>query len=597
MKLFIVAGFIMVTTCCPAQEAPDAFRDDQRLRTPISMREKIVSMATFVADLSRLSNVKFQVAAEIRDRKVTTIFHDRSTAELMEAVQSALFLQWIKVGDGYRLTMPASSRRDEKQLLDAEESTAAASIRDRLAEYLKIAEIPPNRIPAEIQATRNQIDELNLNPSSGSRSKVEDAKQRFGALSNPAGIPIAQAYAADLSSLVDALMAGRTAFASTRPADNVPQMPGDAARFLPLDAQKAIDIMSMLRYDPAAGRFVGRSSCFLGLNMGSISTRAFTCELEESRELDKSKLLAVLRGWSSSLDESLMNQKIAQNGPQEEPPGYLNGGFTLADHLEFLADRSGVPVVADAYRVSLSPGAYRGELTVGEYMKGLQHSYLLPGSRGSTVFGCYGTSKGWLLARHSGYWRREKVEIPESVLLPLEQVVKSSPYPLADNYAAFIRKLTPDQETAFSMNLLGRAFRFPQIPLVAALYSLKLWAALAPEQRAVASTEPGLELAQLTSDQMQIVAQGWANGIWNGHLPGELWEAVFTPSKISALGATLRFAQTTDTMVLSDGELAVVRQKTPSPPGTGRGVHVQFDFMVGLQPFYTEGFGILGRGK
>jgi hypothetical protein len=290
-----------------------------------------------------------------------------------------------------------------------------------------------------------------------------------------------------------------------------------------------------------------------------------------------------------------MKQRISADGPLETPPGYLNGGVTLAEHLEFIADRTGIPIVADAYRVVLSTGGFRSESTVGEYLKGLQHSYMLQGTIGPTVFGYYGTSNGWLLARHNAFWRRERVEIPESTYEPLERAATSALYPSADDYAAFVAKLTPDQEFVASHASWDWPVRFPHMPLVAALYALKLLSTLTSEQRTAASSEAGLDLGELNSAQTQIVVEDWTNALWNGFLSGRLWGAVFSPGKIAALKPVLRFEESSGVQVAAEYELIKISQKPLRNTVTTKGIHVQFDYMQGLQRLFSEAYGIPER--
>ena len=116
MRVIAVFTVVLLGGVCWGQQSSKSFLSDSRLKAPITMRLKIVSLTDFTNNLQKQTKVHFLVADDIANRKITTIFHDRPTSEVMTAVQDALFLEWKKAGDGYRLSLPLSVEREEEEL-------------------------------------------------------------------------------------------------------------------------------------------------------------------------------------------------------------------------------------------------------------------------------------------------------------------------------------------------------------------------------------------------------------------------------------------------------------------------------------------------
>jgi hypothetical protein len=212
-----------------------------------------------------------------------------------------------------------------------------------------------------------------------------------------------------------------------------------------------------------------------------------------------------LREWATFDNGSVTARKLP-NPPAAKPAGYIQKAYTLADHLEYLSDAAGIPVVADAFRLPVGGEEYMSASTVGEYIRSLRDQAMAP-----TRNAYFRTESGWLMARHPFFWRRVSDEIPESAFEPLEAKVAGGQMPTLDDYAAFAGSLTPWQALVFTNS--PPLTRFPRLPLVSALPALRIWAALNASQRESASRD-GLSLQEMTPAQRELYSSAALALLW-----------------------------------------------------------------------------------
>jgi hypothetical protein len=117
---------------------------------------------------------------------------------------------------------------------------------------------------------------------------------------------------------------------------------------------------------------------------------------------------------------------------------------------------------------------------------------------------------------------RLALEIPESVLKPIEADAQSAGYPSTDDYARFLSNLTVGEAQDLKYNPWSYVLRFDAAPIQMAYGSLKLWSTLTADEAAKARSG-GLPLVELTPDQLAIVRDDWADKMWKGQLSVEEW--------------------------------------------------------------------------
>jgi len=531
----------------PTQMAPAVFANDARLRPPISMRAKIVSLADFTAQLQKLTKVHFSAADDIADRKITTIFHDRPAAELMGAVQNVMFMEWKKVGDGYRIFLPPKVEHEEQDMIGAESEALKNALSKALQSYAKAAKLSKDEIAQQDTILKAKIAAAQADASPDGAANLEALREDRAVLHGAGPGALCSQLAGNLSAASDELFAGETIVGSTRPEDGAVTLPANLVDGMRQYMPDALCTMVMMRLNVEQqiieGKVVTANSETMGGNMNSIFQ--YHPLAHTPADLKSSKLMARIKKWQEQADAKVLDKAIATDGPPEAKPDYFNrfvGGFTLAEHLEYLADRSDIPVVGDAFRLYCTRPGYLGAPTVRAYLEGLKQAQL--GLQTSPV-SLFATSGGWLMARHDGFWRRQIAEIPEALLLPLESAAKTQEFPSVDDYARLAAGLTLPQTHAVEYDSTHRALRFDTMPFRDCLWSLRLWATLTPAQ-AAQSQSGGLALTSVSPVQQRIVLDGWADKMWSGSLAAGLWANMLSPAGLANAHPILKFRNMDD---------------------------------------------------
>lgn len=545
MRRMLLLAAILTVAVSAAQEAPKVFAKDQRLKASITMRVKIASLADFAAALQASTKVPFSVAADIADRKITAIFRDRLGSDVLSAVQDALFLQWKKVGDGYRLILPSATDREEQEIIRTESDARRSGLVEAMKRLAARDDISQNEIDRRTKDLRAQMVQLRQTTGPETQQKIADLMEQIQDISNYAGVAICKALSNDLNGAVDSLLSGKTLCASTLALPSVAKLPSGFMDHVLVRNPDATGALVMIRYGYGNERIIGRT---LVAGSGKRPGNSFTVFSIRANlntpDVRMSKLLVRLDKWSKQADPRVMSKTLTAPGPPEASPGYFEmrgaTGFTLAEHLEAIADRADVPVIGDAFRIFCSDAQYRPEKTVGAYMDGLKTSHHMRNSLSTPPIGYYCTKNGWLFARHESYWRRWAREIPESVLKPMEDAAQQNEFPSTDDYARLVTSLTSGEVAILRDDALNSALRFDPFPIQPTLGSLRLWATLSPDQ--VAATQgDGLKLTLLSPSQAKVMFENWIEKMWQGKLPIDLWSAFFSARGLFEVNPILRY--------------------------------------------------------
>lgn len=183
-----------------------------------------------------------------------------------------------------------------------------------------------------------------------------------------------------------------------------------------------------------------------------------------------------------SMDKEIPAPWLAPVATPKLPASPWEGGLrSLGDLLTLWHDASGLPVVADAFRVparsaGLAPG------TALESLQGLA----------SAESASFRFADGVARLRHPGFWRLREQEIPESTWSGLERGPKT-----VDALASFAARLTAAQAASFR-SLEAPLSKVKTAALREAYPALLLWNALpAPARKALlAGTPVGLAAVQ-----------------------------------------------------------------------------------------------------
>jgi len=537
LTLFLVGGSLL------AQNAPQVFAKDARLKLPITMRAKIVSLSDFTAQLQALTKVHCSTATAIADRKITAIFHDKSAVEVMAAVQDALFMEWKKVGDGYRLSLPPRTERDEQALIQMENEALRSALLEGLKRYAAKPDVAQDEIDRRLKDLFAKISILRKDTSPEASQKLGALREEVQDLNSVSLSYLCKALAGDLPGAVENLITGKTLCATTEPIDSVPKLPGGFMDHVLAKFPNTKAAFVMMRYSGAVGRIDGRNVYASDPRGGNTSTFFTFKPLVGQTNVSSSKLLARLAAWTSQADSSVLDKPVRTEGPTEPSPGYLNhriDQFTLAEHLEYLADRADVPVIGDAFRTYCSVAQFRPETTVRAYVEGLKAARYPLGGFGTNVLGYFSTQRGWLFVRHQAYWQRLGQEVPESVLKPMELAARTKDFPSTTDYAEFASSLTSSQLADMRDDPTRMAIRFDAFPMQQTSGDLKLWSTLNTEQIAAIQGN-GLKLSSFSTLQVRLLREDWADKMWLGKLPSPLWPVFFSPVGTFDTNAFLKY--------------------------------------------------------
>jgi hypothetical protein len=179
-------------------------------------------------------------------------------------------------------------------------------------------------------------------------------------------------------------------------------------------------------------------------------------------------------GWASMPSEIAPEWETPIAGIELPTSPWESGAYSLGDLLAAWHDATGLPVVADAFRVPMKSRS----LAPGTALASLQG---LAGAESVTLR----LKDGVARLRHPGFWRLRKQEIPEATWASIERGK-----PNVDALAAFAARLTAPQAASFR-SLEPPLSKIKTIALRDSYPALLLWNALpSPAKRALLSGSP-----------------------------------------------------------------------------------------------------------
>jgi hypothetical protein len=495
----------------------DGFRDDERLAKPISMRLKIAPLSSFVKELGKEAGVGIFVAQNIADRKITAIFKDKPAKEAMAMVEKTFFCEWKKDSAGYRLVMSRESQRQESDQLQAEQEFLRNRVATIITQMTALAERPKEE-QAEIRdRMKSEMDSLRPLQDAASKKRYAELRadsEKFRWLYCwDIGFALRNASAAS-----DTLAAGRALFASTKRGEALPLPSSSIPAFrtqilVPSpdggeprpEVRSASGAFAALRCNMITGDLDWKVLA-TGLGPSAAGGTGTSIPVLNTGEADialaKTTLRTRLRTWSGFDDTVALKSKIVRSKATAPTPGYYAKAFSIADHLEFLADCAGIPIIADAFRLPASTEVFMSSDNVGDYVRDLL-SQTMPGVQS----GHFRTESGWLLFKHPQYWRRLAAEVPESLFDPME---RKGSWSLSD-YVGFASGMTPLQAEVFKTT--PSLTRFPRIPLMKGIPAFRVWGNLSGDQQRQAYG-PGLPFSSLNSSQKTLYVEAVMGMFW-----------------------------------------------------------------------------------
>jgi len=507
---------IMISSFCilylAAHPFSDQFDTDKRLQSPASVREVMVPLEQVVKDLEQCSHVPFTVSRSIAQRKITLVFKNRPLNEAMKAMNTALFVEWVPFKNGYRLQLTDSAKDEERRQEIYDQHNAQSTIEHSL-----------KRLSAYSNLSAHDLMEMSSNArtklrNSDPRLLTDSDREQARDLGDMSWVSLAEPLGQNLPDSAKALAEGQSVVLTSDHLSGT--VPMGLSSMLEMrsgtNTYACTSAQALVRFRPDLCELEALLVRRYPTNMAAAIAYPAKLDLRPSSSADQGPLERRLKQWAKPTDAKVLETAMAADG-QLPDPGYRTiwgGTLSLAEHLAYVSDCTGVPVVADAFRRAVSIYARPHASSVGEY---LEKMTAIPNNLESSMHfvrpGAVRTENGWLMVRHANYWRLDKSEIPESVLRPLEVKLGSGQDADIDDYAGIASQIMPLQQAGLDVHVTP-TMRFSVYPLYNCFEPLKLWSNLAPVQKD-AALNGGIAATDLSSAQLRQLDEVVWDQFWH----------------------------------------------------------------------------------
>lgn len=500
-------GVTLVPLLLTLAQAP-ADSPDPRLDVKATLEAPRLTYAEIGAWVQKETKIPVYVVPVIRERKATVLVENRPVKEVMDRISEALFVEWERTKDGYTMRISAKVMAEEAAMAGLESNAAREALRWKLNQMAALGRKSKDSIKSELDGCNAEYASLAKDTSPEAAARRAELSDRIGLLSNAfySGYSRSMSmFAAQMPPSAQAgLFNGQAVYGSATPRPGYLPLGKDIIDAIqenygsrPTEAQERL---YSVRYIPATQEvnFSYATSEKGGASGTSLSVKGME-GAQYRRVLAESPLGKRLREWAVT-DAKFMETKVAPkpNRPEER---HQTPYKTLADLLVDLHQRSGVPIVADAYRQALVARRLPDGDTLAKW-----NTSLNPWSDGRYrgYRPIVRSGSGWLMMRHPQYWQRVAGEVAEGPIRRLETACKVPGKATIDDFATFAAAVTRAQEPFIGPEWL--VMETPTEALNGKLNPLRLWAALPAVLRRTASGENGLELRPLQPNLQRLAA-------------------------------------------------------------------------------------------
>lgn len=478
-----------------AQETPPIadIAHEASLQKPVTAKFATTPLPTVLKSLSKDAGVPIEATMSMSLLKATVLVKDQPVGVVMARLADVFHGEWRKSGDLFRLSIPSDWSSRESAFIRAEDDAQHKEVEATLRGLMAGTDVPYDRV----------LQDLNDSKTSASR------KEELGRVRTPGAYLLGYTFAHLSNAQWQTFWAGKPIRASvfvrtpnqpTVPPPNANNISGvgggqattqrDLPRFpgrglpqgqqgqqAPPAAPQGTNVRVFASYNPLTGE--------LKTSEGGIGTRMAVAASLVAHPFPEGELAANPFGkevllWSRVEEESPI-LKTPVSG--QLPPGaYFNGQHSLGEILTWVHEKTNVPIVADAFRVSVRvPNASGTVASVLEGLANSNHEFLR-------------TENGFVMMRHGGFWRLKTLELPEDAYLRIE----SAKPPKLDDYAAFAATLKPAQCLAFRVpNAI--LTHFDPDPLRIGMPALRFYATLGGAEKQAALSGQALAFGRLSS--------------------------------------------------------------------------------------------------
>lgn len=447
---------------------------DERLKKPITVSLKLRPLSEALEELAKASGVVLDSAPNVKDLKCTVLVKDVPSDVVLAGLASTLDLDWTADKTTYRIGQNADRALAMRRYVEAEakERRTAAE-----AEVKKVGALAA--LPYEEAKQRDP----QLSPG---RYLLAMTLRQMGTQANGfwQGQPVVNA-----TSYMSPVEAVNGPAGEPRQTAN-----GGQARKSPAPPRMMV-IRTIAQYNPITRQ--------IETSIGPLAGTS-----ERPHLIDQPKPLALkepfvdaLKAWTERNDEAA-GFAVPAGAVTPQSDGWAGGRISTADELEAIHRATGVPIIADAFRVPIHQGV-TGR-TAAELLKDFAQR------EGAFLR----TKDGVAMLRHGAYWRLRELEPEEKAARALEK----KPVTL-EGYATFAQSLAPAQVMALRVPD-GFLLRVPTTPIATSYRALRFYASLGANQRAAKAGSP-IPFTRLGSAQRTLFLEAMHSDLFGATVLGQ----------------------------------------------------------------------------
>ena len=554
----------LVAMAVRAQEAV-SLAEVEALRQPVTVREKMILLPDLLREVSRRTGVTLTAERDLAGDKLTVFVKDVSAEDLLRRIATIVMGEWRKTREGYQLAQTAQAKRWEEELLALERENRLQSARRAVQIYMQQAQRPYAELVREarkkLQAMMEGRPRDVLQTPSGETIPI------VGITSLPSNLDYAELPYYLIGRLLrgfspqqwQAFWRGEPFFASTLNLPGTLPLPPEALEWdkqsvhlrLPLgDSQEerrlrevllrqaerepTQHILLVFALDEGAGTI--RSSIYRVKPMmvepySSIGGVVVNTAREPKHRVEEHPCFQWWNRWQTGEEEAAeavaLQAKVNMAPGEQLPvseyaplPAPGRAYFTLADYLEWLARRTDLQIVADAYRYPWNRFDDTPFLQQGETVLNWLKRVVRPASQyGGSWWHVEGN---WLLVKHSRFWELRRSELPERTVRELERKTARGQMLTLNDYAALAQEMGAMHRRRLE-TLDGYAVRFSLSPLDGHLAVLRFWASLNSAQQTAALRDGVLPIAALSPAQQRAFWRSAWEGVLFGAFYAKQW--------------------------------------------------------------------------
>ena len=526
--LLVVFGLLLCGGTLPLAAAPTApeavlqrerqvsaalLSREPKLERKVTLAWKSRPVGAAVVELGKTLGVSLSASADAADDKITAFLDQRPAAEALSLVAEELRFQWLRRGSGYQLSQSETSKREEARLRDDERADQWASLQAQIARINRVTVLSDEQRRSRAQDLITALRRPEITPAD--RAQLLEEQQAVTALNLPAAAVALRIYQALTPAQMALVRAGGNIRYSTFDGTLAPELAVEIARTVgnrggfpkpPDPKEQQVDVIVQLTdergvqtnpetADQTPLRLnvhlpVGTSKAYFPMQWGIGTPLATKGPVPDT----------------VTEDAALKRPVTLPPAPVRRDPGGFTGASwpedlpTVADVAEALHRDAGLEVVAE--------GFIRGRLRTPA--AGPVPAIKLLDTLSNRLAYSWRQEGNLIRVRDEIYYRDRPLEVPERVLAAWNKQVGERTTPSLEDLSTLAAALTDSQARGL-YEFWG--WYFEKKPFAGtemafgfnrSLPELRLWAQLAPAQRAAALAGTPLPATRFSVPQKQL---------------------------------------------------------------------------------------------